>query len=260
VSQPPYLSIIVPAYNEAGSIERTFTAMRTFLDAQDYSYEVILASDGDDDTPTIAGKIAQDWPNLVLSLEAGRHGKGHGVRRGASLASGDIVGFMDADYKTPIEEITKLLPWLADGYDLAIGSRGVAASRIDRRQPWYRRMGSRGFGLIMHAIAGLHEVTDTQCGFKYFTRRAAMDIFSRAQIDGYMCDVEILYLANQLGYRVKEVGIRWSDDGDSRLELVRGNIRNVMDLLRIRFAGQAQPLARVAVPLSSPGVQSSSDH
>src|SRR5690348_4828456 len=97
--------------------------MRAFLDVQDYAYEVILASDGDDDTPTIAAAIARQWPNLILSFEQGRHGKGYGVRRGAALASGDIVGFFDADYKTPIEEIDSVLPWFGRGFDLVIGSR-----------------------------------------------------------------------------------------------------------------------------------------
>jgi len=234
VPQQPYLSIILPAYNEAASIERTLILMRSFLDAAGYGYEVILASDGDDDTPAIARRIAAGWPELLLSTDTGRHGKGHGIRRGAALATGELVGYVDADYKTPIEEMTRLLPWLADGFDLVIGSRGVASSRVERAQRWYRRWGSRGFAVLMHTIVGLPDITDTQCGFKFFTRRAANDIFSRAHIDGYMCDVEFLYLANQLGYRVKEVGIRWSDDGDSRLELVRGNIRNVMDLVRVR--------------------------
>lgn len=235
VSQRPYLSIIVPAYNEAGSIRRTFEAMRAFLDAQPYTYEVILASDGDDETPAIASQIAETWPNLILAVERGRNGKGHGIRRGAALATGEIVGFADADYKTPIEELDKLLPWLSAGFDIVIGSRGLAASRIERQQRLYRRLGSRGFALLMHSIVGLPDIHDTQCGFKFFSRVAATAIFPRATIDGYMCDIEYLWLANQLGYRVKEVGIEWSDDGDSRLELVRGNIRNVTDLLRIRF-------------------------
>jgi len=259
VPQPPYLSIILPAYNEAASIRRTLTLLRSFLDAQAYRYEVILASDGNDETPEIASDIAAGWPELKLSAETGRHGKGHGIRRGAAMASGEVVGFVDADYKTPIEELNGLLPWLAEGFDVVIGSRGVAASRVERAQRWYRRWGSRGFGLLMHAVVGLPEITDTQCGFKFFSRRAAAVIFSRAQIDGYMCDVEFLYLANQCGYRVKEVGIRWSDDGDSRLELVRGNVRNVIDLLRVRFNSAANRYQPAVVPLPNSSAQSQLD-
>lgn len=235
MSRRPYLSVILPAYNEGGSIRRTLTAMRTFLEDQGYAYEVIVAADGDDATPEIVRDVAQEWSNVQLSAQPGRHGKGHGLRRGVAMASGEIIGFLDADYKTPIDEATKLLPWLQEGYDLVTGSRGMADSRVEIRQRWYRRVGSRAFGLVMHTIIGLNHVKDTQCGFKFFTRRAALDIFGRTRIDGYMCDVEILWLAQRLGYRVREVGIRWRDDGDSRLQLVQGNIRNSLDLLRIRF-------------------------
>jgi dolichyl-phosphate beta-glucosyltransferase len=236
VSRSPYLSVVVPAYNEANSIRRTLVAMRTFLEDQGYAYQVIVAADGDDATPEIVREMAREWPALELTAERGRHGKGHGLRRGMALATGEIVGFLDADYKTPIDEVAKLLPWLHEGYDLVIGSRGVPDARIEVRQPWYRRIGSRGFAILMHCLVGLHHIRDTQCGFKFFRASAAREIFRRTQIDGYMCDVEILWLAERLGYRVKEVGIRWRDDGDSRLQLVQGNIRNFVDLLRIRFA------------------------
>jgi hypothetical protein len=88
----------------------------------------------------------------------------------------------------------------------------------------------------MHILLGLWSIRDTQCGFKFFTRSSADEIFARAKIDGYMCDVEILCLAERLGYSVKEIGIRWRDDGDSRLQLVSGNLQNTLDLFRIRLA------------------------
>lgn len=230
-----YLSVVLPAYNEAGSIGRSLMALRTFLQDQGYAYEVIVAADGDDATPEIVRQVARDWPELRLCAEPGRHGKGHGLRRGMALASGEIIGFLDADYKTPLDESTKLLPWLRQGYDVVIGSRGLIDSRVEIQQPWYRRVGSRGFARVMHGIVGLHQIRDTQCGFKFFRGPAAAEIFRRARIDGYMCDVEILWLAERLDYRVKEVGIRWRDDGDSRLQLVQGNLRNLLDLLRIRY-------------------------
>jgi dolichyl-phosphate beta-glucosyltransferase len=215
--------------------------MRTFLDQQRYTYQVIVAVDGDDDTSAIVGSIASDWPELQLTSMRGRHGKGHGLRRGMRLATGEIVGFIDADYKTPIDEIVKFLPWFEKDYDVLAGSRAVAESRIEHSQPLYRRLGSRGFALCMHALVGLHHVRDTQCGFKFFSRQAAAEIFARARIDGYMCDVEILSLAERLGYRVKEVGIVWRDDGDSRLQLISGNVRNAIDLIRIRLSTYSIP-------------------
>jgi dolichyl-phosphate beta-glucosyltransferase len=224
----------LPAYNEAGSIRSTLAAMRTYLDRQRYTYEIIVSADGDDDTPRIVREIAADWPDLKLTAERGRHGKGYGLRRGMRLATGQIVGFMDADYKTPIDEIAKVLPWFDLGFDLVAGSRALDDSLIEVYQPRYRQIGSWAFGKLMHALIGLHHIRDTQCGFKFFTRACADEIFGRAQIDGYMCDVEILCLAEQLRFITRQIGIRWRDDGDSRLALVRGNLQNVYDLLRIR--------------------------
>jgi dolichyl-phosphate beta-glucosyltransferase len=230
-----FLSVVLPAYNEAQRIPATLAAMRTFLDRQGYTYEIIVAADGDDETPTIVREIAQDWPALKLTAEPGRHGKGHGVRRGMRLATGEIVGFIDADYKTPIDEITKILPWFDEGYHLVAGSRALDESKIEVYQPLYRQIGSRIFTFGLHLIIGLRHIRDAQCGFKFFTRTCANEIFSRTRIDGYMCDVEILCLAERLGFSVKEIGITWRDDGDSRLALLRGNVQNALDLLRIRF-------------------------
>ena len=180
-----------------------------------------------------AGLGAGD-PRLVVLGGRERRGKGHGVRLGVARARGRVVGFVDADDKTPIEELDRLLPWLERGYDVVIGSRAMADSRIERRPPVHRRLGSRLFAMGMRALLGLRGLRDTQCGFKVFRGGVARDLFARQRIDGYMFDVEILHLAARSGYRIKEVGVRWRDDRDSRLDLVAGNCRNLVDLLRIR--------------------------
>jgi dolichyl-phosphate beta-glucosyltransferase len=118
---------------------------------------------------------------------------------------------------------------------VVIGSRGVADSTIRVAQKWYRRVGSRCFGIGMRAVTGLYGIRDTQCGFKFFRHDVAKRLFALQRIDGYMFDVEILCLARRLGYRIAEVGVAWQDDGDSRLDLVAGNWRNFLDILRIRF-------------------------
>jgi dolichyl-phosphate beta-glucosyltransferase len=212
-----------------------------------------VSVDGDDDTAEIVQQAQRTWPQLMLTAERGRHGKGHGLRRGMALASGEIVGFLDGDYKTPIEEVDKVLPWLSRGYDIVAGSRGLSESRIDVPAKLYRRIGSHLFAIVLRALIGLHHITDTQCGFKFFKGAAAQEIFSHAFIDGYMCDIEILWLAERFGLRVKEVGIAWRDDADSRLQLVRGNLRNGLDLLRIRVA--PYPRARQIVSAVPVGVE-----
>jgi hypothetical protein len=159
-------------------------------------------------------------------------------------AQGQIIGFVDADDKTPIAELAKILPWFSRGYDLVIGSRALEETRIEVPQPLHRRLGSKGFGLVMHLITGLWDIGDTQCGFKFFRGGVARKLFARQRIDGYMFDVEILYLARQLGYRLKQVGVRWRDDGDSRLQMFAGNWCNVIDLFRIRFGAAGRQRAR----------------
>ena len=242
-SNAPELSIIIPAYNEAASIVRTLTCVRNYLERSGSTFEVIVSADGNDGTRERAREFAGNDERFNVIGSSERGGKGRGVRQGIQMARGQIVGFVDADYKTPIEEVDKLLPFFREGYDLVIGSRGMGDSKIERPQKLYRRVGSRVFAFGMRTVTGLRDVIDTQCGFKFFTRRAARDIFARQRIDGYMFDVEILRLAQTLGYRIKEVGIRWQDDGDSRLDLVAGNWRNMQDILRIGFTRFRAPAA-----------------
>jgi glycosyltransferase involved in cell wall biosynthesis len=231
----PYLSLIVPAYNEARSIVDTLRATRAYLDQQAFAYEIIVSADGDDGTRERAAELAARDGRIRVIGSSGRGGKGRGIRAGVALAGGEVIGFADADYKTPIEELDNVLPWLDEGYDIVIGSRNLAESRVEVPQPLYRQLGSRAFGIAMHCLVGLWGIHDTQCGFKFFKGDVARDLFGRQRIDGYMFDVEILYLAARAGYRIKEVGVRWRDDGDSRLRLVAGNWRNFVDLLRIRL-------------------------
>jgi dolichyl-phosphate beta-glucosyltransferase len=244
------LSLIIPAYNEARSIGRTLQAVRSYLDRKAYGYEVLVVADGDDGTRDLVAALAARDARISVLGTVERRGKGCAVRQGVGQARGQIIGFTDADYKTPIEELDKVLPWFERGYDLVIGSRSAAGARVEVRQRWYRRLGSRLFGVGMHLVIGLWDVEDTQCGFKFFRRDVALSLFERQRIDGYMFDVEILYLAQVSRYRMKEVGIRWQDDGDSRLRLVSGNWRNFLDILRIRFgpARAARPAAAGRAP------------
>ena len=242
------LSLIVPAYNEAARIRGTLQSMRSHLDARRLAYEIIVAADGDDGTREIVAGLATEDPRFSILGEARRGGKGRGIRLGVARARGRVVGFADADDKTPIEEMDKLLPWLEQGFDVVIGSRGITDSEIEVPQPLYRRVGSRAFGLVMHGLLGLWDVRDTQCGFKFFRGEVARDLFARQRIDGYMFDVEILYLAGRSRYRVKEIGVRWRDDHDSRLDLVAGNWRNLKDLVRIRMGAYPDASPPAAAP------------
>lgn len=239
------LSLIIPAYDEAQRIRPTLEAVRGFLDAREPRYEVLVCADGIDGTRERARELGRTDPRITVLGRERRGGKGRAIREGVALARGRAIGFMDADYKTPIEELPKLLDWLDRGYDVVIGSRSEPDAVIEVRQPLYRQIGSHVFGLGMHLTLGLWDIVDTQCGFKVFAGPVARDLFARQRIDGYMFDVEVLYLARRSGYRIKQVGVRWRDDGDSRLDLVAGNWRNALDILRIRLGRYPTPVPRV---------------
>jgi dolichyl-phosphate beta-glucosyltransferase len=234
----PYLTLILPAFNESGTIVSTIKRTIEYFDSRGYSYQIVVAADGTDGTREQVAAMARTNGRIHVTGHAERMGKGRGVREAAAIATGEIIGYADADYKVPIEEFDKIAPLLVD-YDVVTGSRALDRALIERKQPLYRRMGSRGFAVFMQTLVGLRGITDSQCGFKFFRRQAALELFRCQKIDGYMFDVELLALALLFGYRVKEVPIRWRDDGDSRLQLLSGNVRNVIDLFRIRFSRSA---------------------
>jgi dolichyl-phosphate beta-glucosyltransferase len=248
MSDQPYVSLIFPAYNEAKRIASTVVEAKQYFQSRGFTHEIIVSADGDDGTREIIADMAKSDSTLKVLGSVERRGKGYGIRMAIPLATGQIVGFADADNKTPIDEFDKVEPLLRTN-DMVIGSRGLKESLIEKSQPFYRQLGSRGFGIFMHLVVGLNDIIDTQCGFKFFQRHVAVYLFSRQRIDGYMYDVEILYLARKAGYSIAQVPVRWRDDGDSRLQLVSGNIRNGIDIFRIRFGGlgrQAQPIAEAS--------------
>jgi dolichyl-phosphate beta-glucosyltransferase len=231
--KPARLSIVVPAFNEVARIAATLSAMRAYLDERGYAWQIIVSADGADGTREAAAAWGAGDNRLAVIGSPQRLGKGRGIREGVRIATGDVIGFIDADYKTPIEEIEKVLPALEAGADVVIGSRKTGEARIEAMQPLYRRMGSAAFHAIMGTMLGLSDISDTQCGFKFFQREAARTLFAHQRIDGYMFDVEILRLARRLGYRIVEVGVRWRDDGDSRYSPIAGTLRNARELLRV---------------------------
>jgi dolichyl-phosphate beta-glucosyltransferase len=229
------VSLVIPAYNEAKRITTTVREAIDYFAARGIAHEIIVSADGSDGTREAARALIPVYPQIKVIGSETRGGKGRGIREAVAIATGSLIGFSDADNKTPITEFDKIAPHLQAGCDVVIGSRGLTDSRIERQQPLYRRLGSRGFALFMQTVIGLPGIVDTQCGFKFFQGEVARDLFARQQIDGYMFDVEILYIARQRGYRIEEVPVRWRDDGDSRLNLVAGNVRNVRDILSIRW-------------------------
>lgn len=228
------VTLVLPAYNECATISSTVDDAFAYFAGRGIRAEIIVAADGNDGTrEVIRDKCAGDSRLRVIGYEQ-RCGKGRGIREAVGLARGEWIGYADADHKVPFSEFDKVRPFLVEGFEVVTGSRALSESQIERRQPWYRQIGSIGFHYFMQAVVGVPGVHDTQCGFKFFQREAALELFRLQKIDGYMFDVEILAIARRLGFRIQEVPIRWRDDGDSRLDLLSGNIRNVRDIFAIR--------------------------
>lgn len=238
----PYLSIIVPAYNEEQRLGATLKRMLAYFDAQDYSFEILVADDGSTDgTLHIVEQIAACRPQVHLLSYQPNRGKGYAVRYGMLRACGARLLFSDADLATPIEEVEKLLTQLDAGYDIAIGSRDVKGSQLIKRQSVLREFGGRLFNKIvrMLAVPGIH---DTQCGFKLFTRSAARSIFSRCQVEHFAFDVEVLYIAKRLfGMRIAEVPVRWAHQEGSKVRFFRDAFRMFKTLFRIRVTRYDPP-------------------
>jgi dolichyl-phosphate beta-glucosyltransferase len=239
----PHLSVVVPAYNEEERLPRTLARLHEYYEAQPYPYDVTVVSDGSQDrTGQLVKEFAQTHPKFGLIEYMPNHGKGFAVRTGMLAATGDLILFCDADLATPQEETEKLLPHMTAGADIAIGSRPLRESKLEKHQPFLREMFGRMANLAVQllAVRGIH---DTQCGFKLFTRKAAHDIFGRCKLDEFGFDFECLMIAQDLGYRIDEVPIRWLDQEGSKVVLMRDGPRALRDLVKIRAAGRKRRLA-----------------
>lgn len=231
----PTISLIFPAYNEVNSIKNTVEEACHYFEENNITFQIIVSADGNDGTRDVINEMRISDPRLMAIGNDARGGKGKGIRQAIPHATGRFIGFSDADNKTPITEFDKVLPFLENGTDIVIGSRGMANSNIEKKQNLVRQYGAKGFKIFMHTITGLYDIQDTQCGFKFFQADVIRHLFALQQIDGYMYDVEILYLAKKIGYDIEQLGVRWRDDGDSRLNLISGNIQNVTDILNMRM-------------------------
>ena len=228
----PFLSIVIPAYNEAERLPTTLAQLGSFLRGEGYTAEIVVVDDGSiDGTAAVVRQAVADTP--VRLIVAPHRGKGAAVRRGMLAATGEIRLMCDADLSMPAYELPKLLAALAAGADVALATReGAGARRID--EPYLRHLMGRVFNALVRllAVPGLH---DTQCGFKAFTAASAEALFTRATVDGFGFDVEVLYLARKRGLRLAEVPIAWYFQPSSRVSPLRDTMRMIRDLLRVRW-------------------------
>lgn len=229
----PFLSIIIPAYNEATRLPDSLDKIKTFLSGQRYKAEIVLVENGStDDTLRIAHEIQAGMDNLVVIHEE-RRGKGWAVKRGMQSARGDYRFICDADLSMPIEELPRFFPPLLENAPVAIASREAPGARRFN-EPEYRHIIGRVFNWLVRLLV-LPGLQDTQCGFKCFRADVAERVFPLVSITGWTFDVEALFIARRMGYAITEIPIPWYYNAHSNIRVARDSLQMGYDLLKIRW-------------------------
>jgi dolichyl-phosphate beta-glucosyltransferase len=227
----PFLSIVIPAYNEELRLPNTLQQIFQFLQTQGYSSEVLVVENGSQDsTLQIARGFTASHPELRVMHEE-RRGKGLAVQTGMLAARGEYRFMCDADLSMPVAEINRFIPPVLQNFDIAIASREAPGS-IRYNEPQYRHLGGRLVNTMIRwlALPGLH---DTQCGFKCFRASVAEDIFRVQTLPGWSFDIELLFIARLRKYRIVELPIPWYFSPESKVSVIRDALRMGLDILRI---------------------------
>lgn len=231
------ISVVIPAFNEQERLPATLEAVLGHLARGGWSgFEILVVDDGSTDgTRAIAEAFSKRHSEVHVLVNPGNRGKGFSVRQGMLRAEGDWVLFTDADLSAPITELEKLFEAAREHQaDVIIGSRALDRSLIGVHQSLFREQAGRVFNLMVRLLVGL-PFWDTQCGFKLFSARAAREVFRRVRLEGFGFDVEALFIARKLGFRVVEVPVRWDHVEGTKVKLWRDSVEMFLDLLRVRF-------------------------
>lgn len=229
-----YLSVIIPAYNEAKRIAQTLLDIDKYLAKQKYDYEIIVIDDGSRDNTV---KIVKNSQKLIKNLQVidnpQNHGKGYVVRQAMLKAKGKYRLFTDADNSTAIDHLDQFWPWVEKGYQIVIGSIEMKGAKIVEQAAWYRRWLGRLAKLLIRAVL-IWSIHDTQRGFKLFSEEAAEAIFPKQTIARWGFDMEILLIAKKLGYKIKEVPVDWHNPAGSKVNLA-AYFKTLGELAKIRW-------------------------
>jgi glycosyltransferase involved in cell wall biosynthesis len=235
--QTPFLSVIIPAFNEEQRLSNTLEQVLVYLQDQPYRSEILVVENASqDNTYQVAKEFAQDHNYEDLPIQVIREperGKGSAVKRGIYAASGEYRFMCDADLSMPVTEINRFFPPELEDFDISVASR-EAPGAVRYNEPAYRHFVGRIFNTLIRVLA-LPELNDTQCGFKCFKAAIAEDLFRDIKITGWSFDVEILYLAQRRGYRIVEIPIPWYYNPDSHISVVKDSFQMAIDILKIRL-------------------------
>lgn len=227
------ISVIIPVFNEVNRVGQTIIRVDEYLKRKNYQYEIIVVNDGSTDG---TDGLLKDLKNIIKNLKiiefSTNQGKGAAIKEGMLLANGEVALFMDADSSTDITEIDKLLPFIMDGYNVVVGSRHIHGAIKKVKQSLIREFLGWLYRLFVRLLIKT-DITDTQNGFKVFSRQASKEIFNEIKIKGWGFDVEVFLIAKKMKYRVKEVPIIWVNDKRSKMRLSQ-MVRMLLDLFLLR--------------------------
>ena len=227
-----YLSIIIPAHNEAKRLPTTLASINDYMSGQSYDFEIIVVENGSEDgTADVVEAHAVDHDHVHL-IKVPERGKGIAVRTGMLAANGEYRFMCDADLSMPISQIVRFLPPESSNYDIAMGSREIEGS-IRFHEPAFTHVRGRIFSNLVKLMV-LPGFEDTQCGFKCFHAPAAIDLFTSQLLDGMSFDVEVLYIARKRGYKIVEVPVDWYFHRETRVRMVKDSLRMLADVLVLR--------------------------
>ena len=240
--KPKLLSVVIPSFNEMANLQKgTLYKVRNFLKDKKFKFEIIVVDDGSTDGSReyVERFVVVNHESKLIKND--HTGKAGAVTRGMLAASGDLILFTDMDQATPIEEIENLLPFFQKNYDIVIGSRNTTR----RGAPMTRKIMAKSMIVLRTALVGLRDIEDTQCGFKIFTKDASNQIFSKintlhkfGRVEGSAVtagfDIEILYLASQLGFKIREVPVDWLYVETRRVNPITDSIKGLFELLKIK--------------------------
>ncbi len=231
-NQSPFLTIVIPAYNEENRLPQTLPKVAEFAEKQDYITEVLVVDDGSKDRTAEVVESFAAKHDCIRLIRAEHGGKGHAIKTGMLQARGEYAFLCDADLAMPISELPKFLPPQQNGFQIAIGSREIKGA-VRYNEPGYRHLMGRVFNLLVKltAVPGFE---DTQCGFKCFHQSVTKDLFSSQTIDGFGFDVEVLYVAQKRGYHIIEIPIHWYHQTESKVHPVRDTLRMIQDIVVVR--------------------------
>ena len=240
---PPRVDVVIPVLNEERALPVCVDTLLQFLgDSSPYPFRIVIADNGSTDrTPEIAELLSQEhWPRVAWSrLEI--RGRGRALRKAWLESDADILTYMDVDLSTDLAAFPPMVRAIGEeGFDLAVGSRLMKGASVSKRT-LKREITSRSYNTIIKA-AFFTRFSDAQCGFKAISSRAAQALIPKVLDQGWFFDSELLILAEKGGYRIKDIPVRWVDDPDTRVRVVKTAVDDLKGLYRLRFGGVSRAL------------------